>query len=603
MTAKTYSALLALVLPFSGRGAVTIASDGRAMARIVVSESAGRPTKYASEDLAKTLETIVGEKFELDRTQNAERPSIYVGDSPAARTAFPEVEFTGLRSEEIVIKTKDQKLLLAGGGERGDIYAVSRFLQEQCGVRWWTPWTSRIPKRKNLSVGDLEVCYSPPFELREPFWMPAFDPVWAARNTCNGQSARIPAEMGGCIRYKGFVHTFFPLVPPEKHFKEHPEWFSLLKGKRTHDRAQLCLTNPKLREFTVERVKEWLRESPEAQIVSVSQNDWYGACQCDPCKALDEREGSSAGTMLDFVNYVAEQIEKDFPTVSVDTLAYQYTRKPPKTLRPRQNVIVRLCSIECNFREPLDHSSNQAFAADIKGWAAIADRLYIWDYTTDFAHYVQPHPNWFTLGTNVRFFAKNHVKGIFEQGAYQSHGSEMAEMRAWVLGQLLWNPEQDDRALIREFLEGYYGETAARHIYAYFELMHGASKGHNLTCYSPTDAPFLKYPYLARAEELWAKAEAAVELDPELLVRVRLARLPLRYVWLARWNELRNEATDSAIPWPLTDSRAAAADEWKSIANGQPGKDWTRITLLNEPGLTPDAFLKRLNPPNEPPSR
>lgn len=591
-----YAAFLTLALALPASGAVKIASEGNALARIVIAEEAPAPTRFASEELAKTLASIAGQNFEIARVAESGRALILVGRSSTAQAAFPEIDFAKLLPEEIVIKTKDHQILLAGGGERGDLYAVTRFLHEQCGVRWWTPWATRIPTNHNLSVGGLNIRYRPPFELREPFWMPAFDPLWAARNTCNGQSARIPSEMGGCIQYKGFVHTFYPLIPPEKHFAEHPEWFSLIKGKRTHDRAQLCLTNPKLREFMVQQVKDWLRESPGAKIISISQNDWYGACQCKECKAVDDREGSHAGTVLDFVNHIAEQIESDFPAVSVDTLAYQYTRKPPKTLRPRKNVIVRLCSIECNFREPLDHPSNASFADDIKGWAAITDRLYVWDYTTDFAHYVQSHPNWFTLGPNVRFFAKHNVRGLFEQGAYQSHGSEMSELRAWVLAQLLWNPNQDDRALIREFLEGYYGANAAPHIFTYFEQMHAASTGHNLTCYSPTDAPFLAYEHLARAEALWAKAEKAVENNPEFLSRVRLARLPLRYVWLSRWDQLRNDAKASQIPWPLPDSRAAVANDWKSVADGLSGKPWTKITLLNEPGLTPEAFLKRVNP-------
>ena len=65
------------------------------------------------------------------------------------------------------------------------------------------------------------------------------------------------------------------------------------KGKRTHDRAQLCLTNPKLRDFVVQRVKEWLRESPHCEIMSVTQNDWDGHCDCPDCKALDDAEGES----------------------------------------------------------------------------------------------------------------------------------------------------------------------------------------------------------------------------------------------------------------------------------------------------------------------
>ena len=594
---KIIPGILIALTTLSSNATVKIAENGKADTQIVVAEDSAAPTKFASKELSEALGKIIGGTVAIsDGAADASGSQIFVGASKAARAAFPEIDFGTLASEEIVIKTSDGNLLLAGGGERGDIHAVSQFLHEQCGVRWWTPWASSLPKNANLSIRNLNMRYRPPFELREPFWMPAFDPHWAARNHCNGQSARIPAEMGGSIVYKGFVHTFYPLVPPEKHFQEHPEWFSLLKGKRTHDRAQLCLTNPKLREFVVERVKEWLRESPEAKIVSVSQNDWYGACECENCKALDEREGSHAGTMLDFVNHVAEKIEPDFPNVSVDTLAYQYTRKPPRTIRPRKNVIIRLCSIECNFREPLDHLSNASFAEDIKGWMAISDRLYVWDYTTDFAHYVQPHPNWFTLGANVRFFAKHHVRGLFEQGAYQSQGSEMSEMRAWVLAQLLWNPNQDDRALIKEFLDGYFGQAAAPHIYAYFEQLHDASRGHNLTCYSSTDAPFLSYNHLAAAETFWAKAEDAVKNDSEFLTRVRLARLPLQYVWLSRWDELKKQSADSKIPWPVADSRQKLAEEWKSVAQGQPGKPWSKVSLLNEGGLTPEVFLKRVAP-------
>jgi hypothetical protein len=461
-------------------------------------------------------------------------------------------------------------------------------------VRWWTPWATHIPKQAMLKIPSLDVRCRPVFEARDPFWYPAFDARWAVRNFSNSQSANIPDELGGCIRYKGFVHTFYSLVPPAEHFEKHPEWFSLRNGQRTHEHAQLCLANPGLRDFVVERVKQWLRESPEARIVSVSQNDWHGWCECDACRALDDAEGSHAGSMITFVNYVAEKIEKDFPNVAVDTLAYQYTRRPPRTLRPRPNVIVRLCSIECNFREPLGAPANAKFADDIRGWARMCDRLYIWDYTTDFAHYVQPHPNWFTLGPNVRFFAANHVKGVFEQGAYQGHGSEFAELRAWVLAQLLWNPAQDDRALINEFLEGYYG-PAAPPIRAYLELLHTNSAGWNLTCYSPPNAKFLNFTTLAAAEKLWAEAERVA--TPEVLPRVKLARLWPRYVWLSQWDRLRKECSDAGAPWPLGDSRQAEAETWLKFAQGQPGLPWTRIKLVNEPGLTPEQFVERIRIP------
>ena len=570
--------------------AAVIARHGRAEMAIVIDPSATATEMYAARELAANLQEITGATFEIQTNTLAPERAIIVGPGAAARAVFKDVPFDQLGNEELVIRTLGKRLLLAGGRPRGTLYAVSRFLQEQCGVRWWTPWASTIPRQSTLKVGNLDIREKPAFEYREPFWFTAFDADWAWHNGCNGNSYPIPPDKGGHIIYKGFVHTSYALVPPDKYFPVHPEWYSLINGKRVDHDAQLCLTDPELRDFVVEQVKEWLRESPDASIVSVSQNDDVRPCECTNCRALDEAEGSHSGSMLAFVNYVAERIEPEFPNVAVDTLAYQYTRKPPKTIRPRPNVIVRLCSIECNFREPLEGPSNAAFGDDIRGWSAIADRLYVWDYVTDFAHYVQPHPNWFTMGPNLRFFQSHHVKGVFEEGAYQSYGSEMAEMRAWVLAQQMWNPQQDDRALIQEFLKGYYGK-AAEPIWKYLELLNDASRGYNLTCGSPTGAPFLRFKTLAEAEKLWQQAEHTVADNQELLARVRLGHLPVRYVWLVRWDALQKECAAANATWPLPDSRTEVAREWRDVADGVPGKPWTKVTLLSEGGETPEKFL------------
>jgi hypothetical protein len=456
-----------------------------------------------------------------------------------------------------------------------------------------------MPQTPELTVPDLTLDETPAFEARDPYWYPAFNPAWAARNGSNSQSAHLEAKHGGGILYKGFVHTFYPLVPPEKYASVHPEWYSLVKGKRTFENAQLCTTNPLLRDFLVERIREWIKESPDASILSLSQNDCFNPCECPECRAIDDREGSHSGSMLALVNYVAERIGKEFPEVAIDTLAYQYTRKAPKTIKPLPNVIVRLCSIECNFAAPLEDPSNKAFADDIRDWNRLCQRLSIWDYTTNFAHYVQPHPNWFVLGANLRFFHAHGARGVFEQGAYQSSGSEMSELRAWVLAQLLWNPNQDDRKLIREFLDGYYGK-AAPPIWDYMNLLSEKAKGYYMTCYSSPSAPFLDFPTLSRAEQLWQQAEAAVKSDPDMLWRVRQAHLPVRYVFLTRWSQLRRDCLHAGAKWPLPASRKAVADAWLATATGPGPAGWTPMTHLNEGGVTPQAFVARFaeDPPD-----
>jgi hypothetical protein len=585
--------LVVLLASLWKASAAIIAENGAVRTVIVVDPAATPPESYAARELASTLREITGATFEIRTNTEAPPRAIIVGLGAAATAAFGEMTPAQLGEEELMIRAKGDRILLAGGRPRGTLYAVSRFLQDACGARWWTPWASRIPHKPTLETADMNVRAQPAFEYRDPYWRCAFDTDWSWHSFCNGLQSRLTPRQGGSVIYKYFVHSFYTLVPPEKYFAEHPEWFSLVKGQRTTNNAQLCLSNPELRDFVVQRAKEALRESPQARIISVSQNDCFNPCECANCKALDDAEGSHSASMIAFVNYVAEKIEPEFPKVAVDTLAYQYTRKPPRTLRPRPNVIVRLCSIECNFRETLESPSNAAFADDIRGWEQRADRLYVWDYVTDFGHYLLPFPNWFVLGPNLRFFQAHHVRGVFEEGAYGSFGGEMAELRAWVLAQLLWNPQQDDRALIREFLDGYYG-AASPPLARYLDMMQEASQGYNLTCFAPTDGPFLRFKPLAQAESLWQEAEQAVAGDPELLARVRQGHLAVQSVWLARWERLRQECSQAGATWPFAVTREELARQWLATAQGVPDKPWTKVTAVRERGETPQEFVSKM---------
>ncbi len=535
---------------------VAIARGGRAEARILVAADASETERFAASELALFLHLVTGGDFAVATEAGGLAGSrLFVG-AGAVRAADPSFP-TDLAAEEFAVTAKGSDLLLAGGSPRGTLYAVYSFLEDVVGCRWWTRTASTIPSKPNLRLAGFSFRSKPAFEYREPFWYEAFDPVWAARNKANGIQAGGGDREGGRQVYEGFVHTFYVLIPPEKYFAQHPEWFSEIKGQRTTEHAQLCLTNEEMRRELTENLRRLLRKNPKATIASVSQNDCQGFCTCPACRAVDAEEGGPAGSLLRFVNTVAADLEAEFPNVAIDTLAYQYSRKPPRLVRPRPNVIVRLCSIECSFARPLDDPHNKAFFDDLRGWAAIAGRLYIWDYTTNFSHYVQPHPNYPVLAPNLRLFAANSVRGVFEQGAYQSWGSEMAELRSWTLAKLLWNPGLDPARLRREFLEGYYGR-AAGNVEDYLSLMEKAvaHAGDALGCYSPTEAKFLSLDVLRRGWDILEAAEHKARLD-EYRRRVRIARLPVAYVILSRWDDLRKQAGSSEAAWLWGSDRAA----------------------------------------------
>ncbi|MEN6337560.1 MAG: DUF4838 domain-containing protein [Phycisphaerales bacterium] len=559
-----------------GLSAITISKDGQAQAVIVLAPDASEPEQYAAKELAQFLGQITGGEFKVIDQEKEQASCIFVGPA-AAKLADENFSTDGLGAEGIVLRTVDDDLILAGGRPRGTLYAVYTFLEDQLGCRWWSSTESTIPKKPTVSVDTLDVRYVPPLEYRSPFWYDAFDGDWAARNKANGQAHRLEARHGGKHVYEGFVHTFFPLIPPEKYFAEHPDWFSEINGKRKYEHAQLCLTNEAMRQELVKNLKQQLRNNPEATIASVSQNDWYGNCECAACKAIEQEEGSPAGLVLRFVNAVAEDVEKEFPNVALSTLAYQYTRKPPKITKPRPNVIVQLCSIECSFCKPLADERNKAFRDDIIGWSQISKRLYIWDYTTNFRHYFLPHPNLRVLGPNVKFFADHNVTGIFEQGAYTTNAADMAELRAWVLAKLLWDPSRDGEALTNEFIEGYYG-PAAPHIKAYLKTTHDAveAAGDWLGCFEETKAKFISLDTLSQGWQHLQAAEQAVANDPALRLRVQAAELPALYAFMMRWKDLRETARTTNAAWPIQDSIQATYDQFMAIAKQK------NVTRLNE---------------------
>ncbi|MDR3199766.1 MAG: DUF4838 domain-containing protein, partial [Planctomycetaceae bacterium] len=403
-------------------------------------------------------------------------------------------------------------------------YAVNTLLEDVVGVRWWTSSESFIPKKPTLEIPAQNIEYAPKLIYREAFYRDAFDGVFATRMKCNGQHEKIAPEYGGHILFQFFVHSFYSLIPPSKYFAEHPEWYSEIGGQRKHEGAQLCLTNDAMREELTKNAIESLRKNPDAKFISISQNDCQGYCQCKNCTAIAKEEGSQSGVLIRFVNKVAETIEREFPDVWVETLAYQYTRKPPKHVKPRNNVVVRLCTIECSFVQPLGAGEqNKSLRENIEGWSKIADHLFVWDYVTNFWAYMLPHPNLRVLAPNIRFFIDHHTIGLYEQGDGFCTAGDFVRMRNWVISHLMWNPALDEKKLFDEFVNGYYGTDAASLLKEYWKLLLDCAEKSKvyLGIYRNSTGDWLDLETLNKATALMNRA---IETTKDKTVRNRLRR-------------------------------------------------------------------------------
>jgi hypothetical protein len=522
-------------------GELVLADKGKSSYKIVVADDASPSTKHAAEELQKFLQEMTGAKLSIvsDKKPMAPR-EIILGDNAHFKSLKTDIDVASLGKEGYVIRTVGNHLVIVGGALRGNLYGVYGLLEDHLGCHWFTPDCSRIPKSSKLAIDAIDDRQIPALEYREVHLADCFDVEWCAHNRLNSNSAGLEEKHGGKVKFgDGYmVHTFNGLVPPDKYYAEHPEYFSLVDGKRLKDRTQLCCTNPDVIRICTERILQAMREQPGATVFSVSQNDWGNQCRCPECQALAEQEETQMAPVLQLVNKVAEAAEKEFPDKIVETLAYTWTRKAPKTMRPRPNVVIWLCSIECCFAHPLetcDSRQNKAFRADIEAWAKVANRLWVWNYNTDFWAYLLPFPNQRVRGPNIRFYTEHHVTGIFEQDNSQCKDSELASLGGYITAKCLWNPNYDTNKAMNEFLEGYYGK-AAEPIRKYIDLIHDYVEKENIHVgiYVPVDHRHLTDELLIEADKMWQQAENAVAKDATLLHRVKVGRLSVDYAIMER---------------------------------------------------------------------
>jgi len=521
---------------------MVIAEDGTSTYAIVVAEDASPSTRHGAQELQRFLGEMTGATLPIiPDTASLGAHEIVLGNNAHLEQLGVDIDFEALGDEGYVIRTVGDRLVIAGGDLRGTMYGIYGLLEDHLGCRWFTPEVNRIPKHDALRLPSLNDRQVPVLEYREPFTIDCFDGDWCARNRMNSSSGRLDEQRGGKVRFGAgmFVHTFDRLVPPDTYFEEHPEYFSEIGGQRIKDHTQLCCTNEDVIRLCTEGTLAAMRADPEAFVFSVSQNDWGNYCQCERCQALAQHEESQMAPVLHLVNRVAEAVEGEFPGKAIETLAYQWTRKPCRTMRPRHNVIVRLCSIECCFMHPLatcDMPANQSFRRDTEAWARMADRLWVWNYVTSFRHFLVPFPNLHVRRANIRFFVENNVTGIFEQDNYRSLNGELSALNGYITAKFLWNPDYDENLAIDEFLEGVYGE-AAKPIRKYIDLLHTKVVKENIHAniwVGPADASYLDDAILAKADRLWDKAEERAADQPEVLERVKIARLCVEYAHIER---------------------------------------------------------------------
>lgn len=456
----------------------------------------------------------------VDESSQSAPNKIYIGNITG--------EDLGLH--QIILKTENNNLFISGGSDKAVRNAVYEFLERYLNCKWYAPGVEKIPLNPAIVLRPIKYSYTPEITTRTVHSRLFY------KNTDFADKLKVTHEAFPHYIKDARVHTFHKFVPEEKLYRSNPEFYALRNGVRLP--TQLCLTNEKVYEIVKDSVASLFVKHPESTVVSVSQNDNQQYCECDNCKKVDTEEDSHSGTMIRFVNRIANA----FPDKTISTLAYQYTRKACKT-KPKPNVLITLCSIECDRSAPIEEKCVD-FATDLRAWHELTENIRIWDYTTQFTNFLAPFPNIKTLAPNIRFFKDNNAKWIFEQ--HSNNPSELFELRSYVMAKLLWNPDLKMEDLIAEFTEGYY-EEAGVFVKQYINLIHQKikeDKSFFLFLYGgPSEAfdSYLNPDLLSDYSRFFDDAEKAVLNKPEILQRVRVARMGVDFAVLEACRKNMNE--------------------------------------------------------------
>ena len=444
-----------------------------------------------------------------------------------------------LPEEKWVIRSFGNEVLLNGGGPRGALFAVYHFLEDYCGVRWWSEFEEDVPAPGALELNALDAQGKPAFAFRDIYReQVGSDAARFERRT--RLNARGGAKFGGAFTFgpPNFCHTFDDYLNADKYMKDHPEWFSLHKGKRVggQRQGQLCLTNPEVREKVLERMLAYIQQgNAEAEkngvepprIYDLSHNDNQSYCECDRCKEAAEKYGLS-GVNLNFVNAVAGAIAKKYPNVLLCTWAYQYTQDVPKGgVRAADNVIVRLCDTDSNQISSIAEPDNRAYYDRVVAWSKVTKHLFVWDYAITFSKGLTglPFPSEFHYGDLFRHYRDNHVSGIFWEHEHP-YLTDLWELKFFLERKLMEDPDLDCNRLIEQFMREYYG-PAGQHILAYRKYLDRIRREKKafVSWFTQLSAfDYIDDENVAACNRMLDAAEAAVAGNDRLLARARHAR-------------------------------------------------------------------------------
>ena len=564
---KIWSSLILIIIGCNSSFCTEyLQKEGKASYVIAIPENAHFTENRAAGELAEYLGKVTGVRYQiLQENQLSGKKVIFVGQTERAKK---EIDLASFQPEEWLIRTtNDGNLILTGGKYAGIYYAVVDYLERQAGIRWLDETCEIVPKNPFLQIGKWNLRRSPSFALRQVFDLLDWNPVSGHFKERNKGFSYTQYESGVSKYYGGKrpYHTAGEYA--EDWPKDKAELFSsddhgkiLVPNVDGSGGGQICMSNLEARQRVLDKMLGYIKQDRlEAErkkcappwLYDFSPNDNGFKCNCDGCMSLAESEKSYAGATVDFINWIARRVREKYPEILVKTFAYTYCEKAPENLKTEPNVVIMLAQVGVeqgnayntyDTIRPLNHPVNQPTLEIFKKWRNHTDKIFHWQYWTIYPVTPQPVVRVNALFQDIEIDKKYNVKAFFAEYENPAFNSFSALTR-YLAFKLTDNAQRDKKALLQEFMQGYYG-PAAKYMLRLLEYMEErqATYPSALGSLETSERDYLDDKYFATTLGLLNQAEKAVAKNPDIIKRIRRERPCLLAGLLARWPHLKNHS-------------------------------------------------------------
>ena len=447
------------------------------------------------------------------------------------------------------------RIRVAGGGERGILYAVYNFLEKHIGVRWFSPTVEYLPEKSDLDLTGIKMQGKPFFRIRNVYRRPQAEDQghFSARNRLNqeGEWPILAAKYGSGVDFgspshcHSIQHGYFPM---EKFFKTNPEYYAIVDGKRNGSLwfGQICYSRPGLAEELIAKLKEFIladeavaksKGQAPPRIYDISINDSRNFCECPQC-AEKVAKYNASGTVLLVLNKVAAALAEFRPDYTLQTLGYFATTEPPKGgVKPAKNLVVRVCNTETFLHVPITHPLNEKYRKQVESWAAQVHELFPWEYSITYGNGAGrlPYPSEFNIADNMRFYAANKGIGIFFEHENPDF-NDLYDCKVWMEAKLMEDPQLQTEDLMKDFCSKFYG-PAGKYILQYRNALREASLRNNakVDYFFPyaEDFRYLNWETMKSCQKIAVEARNAAKGNSDLLHHVDRAFASLDYALIS----------------------------------------------------------------------